>query len=133
MSTDEERTLGQVKWFNNKSGYGFITVISGQHKEKDVFCHHSDINIANEHYKYLMQGEYVEFSISATESDNHSTKATDITGVRRGKLMCEVKFANKDEVEVRKPSLNTTDDSVRKEWMVVRRKPRAPRQESSEP
>lgn len=133
MSTAEERTMGQVKWFNNKSGYGFITVITGDHKDKDVFCHHSDICITNEHYKYLMQGEYVEFSVSDAESNNHTTKATDITGVGRGRLMCEVKFASKDEVEVRKPSLNTTDDTVKKEWMVVRRKPRTPKPERREP
>ena len=30
---DELRTFGTVKWFNNKAGYGFITILRGEHME----------------------------------------------------------------------------------------------------
>ena len=29
MSSTSDKTTGQVKWFNNKTGYGFITVNDG--------------------------------------------------------------------------------------------------------
>ena len=57
--------IGCVKWFNNKAGYGFITVTDGSKAGSDIFVHHSSIQIDTEQYKYLVQGEYVEFSLSA--------------------------------------------------------------------
>ena len=45
-SSDENSsavTRGRVKWFNNRAGYGFITVSSGEHKNEDVFVHHSAV------------------------------------------------------------------------------------------
>jgi cold shock CspA family protein len=41
VSTD--RFTGRVKWFNNKAGYGFITVTDGPKSGSDVFVHHSSI------------------------------------------------------------------------------------------
>jgi hypothetical protein len=51
MSTTEEasqpqRLLGQVKWFNNKAGYGFITVSDGEQAGKDIFTHFSSIGVS---------------------------------------------------------------------------------------
>ena len=34
------RQVGRVKWFNNQSGYGFLTYTSSTGDE-DVFVHHS--------------------------------------------------------------------------------------------
>ena len=45
-STD--RFIGRVKWFNNKAGYGFITVTDGPKAGTDVFVHHSVIKVAKE-------------------------------------------------------------------------------------
>jgi len=59
-----ERLLGRVKWFNNKAGYGFITVTDGSHSGSDIFVHHSAIGVSSEQYRYLVQGEYVEFGLS---------------------------------------------------------------------
>ena len=36
-----ESLIGRVKWFNNKAGYGFITVTDGSRSGTDVFVHHS--------------------------------------------------------------------------------------------
>ncbi len=33
--TDTERFTGRVKWFNNKAGYGFITVTDGSKAGSD--------------------------------------------------------------------------------------------------
>ena len=40
MSTD--RLTGIVKWFNNKSGYGFISTLDDE--KKDVFVHYTSIS-----------------------------------------------------------------------------------------
>jgi cold shock CspA family protein len=95
MSTIE-RIFGRVKWFNNKAGYGFITVIDGPKAGSDLFVHHSSILIAVEQYKYLVQGEYVEFTLSSVASGDHDSQAADVTGIRRGLLMCETRQAAMD-------------------------------------
>jgi CspA family cold shock protein len=83
------RTTGQVKWFNNKAGYGFVTVTAGE--VGDVFVHHSAIQVAQEQYRYLVQGEYIEFVLQEVATDGHKWQATDIRGVNGGKLMCETR------------------------------------------
>ena len=88
-STD--RFIGRVKWFNNKAGYGFITVTDGPKAGTDVFVHHSTIKVDTEQYKYLVQGEYVEFSLMETPTVKHECQAGDISGVKGGKLMCETR------------------------------------------
>jgi len=83
------KTLGRVKWFNNKTGYGFITVIEGD--EMDVFVHHSSVIVASQQYKYLVEGEYVHFVLSESTSEEHKHLATEVTGINGGKLMCETR------------------------------------------
>jgi len=48
---------GTVKWFNDKKGFGFISVEDG----KDVFVHHSAIEATG--YKSLQEGDRVSFEI----------------------------------------------------------------------
>jgi CspA family cold shock protein len=99
MSTSE-RLFGRVKWFNNKAGYGFITAIDGPSVGTDIFAHHSAVNVGSEQYKYLVQGEYVEFTLSQVATGDHATQAADISGIRRGLLMCEThKQAQNDSLE----------------------------------
>lgn len=86
-----EHLLGRVKWFNNKAGYGFITVTDGSRSGSDFFVHHSSINVDSQQYKYLVQGEYVEFDLVRIESNNHEWQATSVSGVKGGKLMCETR------------------------------------------
>lgn len=86
-----DRLTGQVKWFNNKAGYGFITVCSGEHKDKDIFTHYSGIRVTNSQYKYLIQGEYVEFNLAKSSNENHEFQSLDITGICGGPLMCETR------------------------------------------
>ena len=84
-------TSGRVKWFNNKAGYGFITV-GETNEERDLFVHHSEIRVVQTQYKYLVQGEYVEFTIAPIARENKiDTHATNVRGINGGKLMCETR------------------------------------------
>ena len=86
-----DRLVGQVKWFNIKAGYGFITVNDGEHSGKDIFVHFSAIRTSNTQYKYLVQGEYIEFELSSIANGKHECQATSVSGIKGGKLMCETR------------------------------------------
>ena len=49
---------GQVKWFNESKGFGFITPEDGS---KDIFVHFS--SIVSNGFKTLSEGQLVEFEI----------------------------------------------------------------------
>ena len=91
VSSSSERFTGRVKWFNNKAGYGFITITDGSKSGTDVFVHHSSIKVDSEQYKYLVQGEYVDFSLSSTKTADHEFQAGEVCGIKGGKLMCETR------------------------------------------
>lgn len=52
------KKIGQVKWFNENKGFGFITPEDGSN---DVFVHYSAI--VNSGFKTLAEGQKVEFSV----------------------------------------------------------------------
>jgi len=94
------RLTGRVKWFNNKTGFGFITALTdseGVKEGSDVFVHHSTIKVAQEQYRYLVQGEYIEFVLSkiADASNKHEYQAADVSGVKGGKLICETRWESR--------------------------------------
>jgi len=100
MSADNQESVslgqkaGRVKWFNNRSGYGFITVTSDGDNSEDIFVHHSALQCEGDQYRYLVQGEYVTFELEATENSDHSWKANNVRGADGGKLMCESQRQN---------------------------------------
>lgn len=51
------KVTGQVKWFNNSKGFGFI----GHEGGADVFVHYTAIS--GEGYRSLQEGDTVEFEI----------------------------------------------------------------------
>ena len=53
-----ERVEGEVVWFENARGYGFIQPASGG---KQIFVHHSAIEMNG--YKTLKQGQRVSFVV----------------------------------------------------------------------
>jgi CspA family cold shock protein len=107
-TTSEERLIGRVKWFNNKAGYGFITVTDGSQSGADIFVHHTVIGVSSQQYKYLVQGEYVEFSISSTQNSTHDFQASNVCGIKGGKLMCETR----NEFKVARNNYKTSTDQT---------------------
>jgi cold shock CspA family protein len=124
-------TSGRVKWFNNKAGYGFITVNDCEtNEERDMFVHHSEIKVDQTQYKYLVQGEYVEFVIGAIARDDKiDAHATNVRGINGGKLMCETR----NEVRSFRSTQEQTARPARQE--PARQEPARPaaRQESARP
>lgn len=109
MSSDSTvRLTGRVKWFNNKTGYGFITVTDGSSAGTDVFVHHSAIGVSSEQYKYLVQGEYVEFSMVSVPNSSHTHQADSVTGIKGGKLMCETRH----DTRVMRTNFRTSGDAT---------------------
>lgn len=128
VTKSTEIQLGRVKWFNNKTGFGFITVTDGQNEGNDIFVHHSSIKVDSEQYKYLVQGEYVEFELVSTNGGKHQFQAGDVKGIKGGKLMCETRKEfrvarnsyKSDKFEVKGTSLNVPES--RGEWTEVIKK-----------
>jgi cold shock protein len=56
-----EEYLGEVAWFNDVTGYGFIKKDDGI--GPDVFVHHS--NILSDGFRTLKQGQKVKYSLGA--------------------------------------------------------------------
>ena len=64
------RLTGNVKWFDNKKGYGFIEQEDGD----DVFVHYSAIE--EEGFKSLEEGQEVEFEIVEGERGPQAENVT---------------------------------------------------------
>ena len=109
------KSVGRVKWFNNKTGYGFLTVVSTDSEGdiKDVFVHHSAINVKGDQYKYLVQGEYVNFTVNVVEGGDHKYQAENVTGIGGGQTMCETRNENRKERDDTRGEGNRGDHHVR--------------------
>ncbi len=94
MADSSERFLAKVKWFNPRSGYGFLTDCKSS---EDIFVHHSEIKTRDNVYKTLTQGEYVEYQ--TTTDKNGKLLAAEVTGVLRGELLCERPRTRRKQVE----------------------------------
>ncbi len=64
---------GEVKWFNNAKGFGFL----GRPDGPDVFVHYSSIQLDG--YKSLKEGDAVEFDII---QGNQGPQADNVTRFR---------------------------------------------------
>ena len=80
--------IGQVKWFNNKIGYGFITLLN-EDTQKDVFVHHMNISPLESNYRTLKIGEYVEFELDDNCEGQHNEQAVSVTGIKGRELQCD--------------------------------------------
>ena len=118
LFTMTETHIGRVKWFNNSRGFGFITGKVGESEEQDIFAHHSAIVTKSSQFKYLVPGEYVEYTLNKDDSDKIS--ATNITGVNSGLLLCETRREIRDKYaetrSARAPASESTATSSDGEW-----------------
>jgi|UniRef100_A0A6C0JAL8 cold shock CspA family protein len=82
--------IGCVKWFNNKKGYGYVTVKEGPLVNIDIFTHHSSIQKNEMKYGYLVTGEYVHIKVQDSHENGHAYQANAVKApCDDGKLMCE--------------------------------------------
>ena len=58
---------GTVVWFDVKKGYCFIEWSKDGVKQKDLFCHYSDV--VAEGFKTLAKGQKVSFGIGLNKRD----------------------------------------------------------------
>jgi len=72
---DVAQFQGEVKWFNNAKGFGFL----GRADGPDVFVHFSSIQADG--YKSLKEGDPVEFDI--VEGDKGKPQADKVTRVEK--------------------------------------------------
>jgi len=83
-------SIGCVKWFNKRFGFGFLT----NEYNNDIFVHYSGLVVSNpEIYKYLVEGEYVEYISKTVPHEYGKIHATNVTGINSGKLMCETIYS----------------------------------------
>ena len=80
------KIVGNVKWFDSRKGYGFVTVVTPNHEllNNDVFVHYSSIQCEN--YKRVYPGEYVEFEL---EEKNGKKVCINVTGLFGNKLLSQ--------------------------------------------
>ena len=84
---------GVCKWFNNKRGYGFITVVSSENSEgEDIFVHQTNIKPLNSTYRTLSQGEYIQFNMGECDQGK---QAVNVKGINNGPLMCDNFISNR--------------------------------------
>jgi len=97
--------VGQVKWFDRKKGYGFITELENN---SDIFVHYTQISGQSEDFRYLIAGEYVQFEIHSLQdinelsdvvldNSNHLRIACQVSGIKGGKLMYQINTEQQKE------------------------------------
>ena len=99
------RVIGNVKWYDSKKGYGFVTLVTPdlENTGTDVFVHYSNINVSDGNYKRLFPGEYIEFE-PGSGNDGRSV-CLNVSGPFGGILLCENEnhrfkiFPRRDQVE----------------------------------
>lgn len=121
---------GIVKWFNVKSGYGFITLLGGDSSRvgSDVFVHHGSLVTKENYYRYLVQGEYVDFEIVKLSEGPHEFHATNVSGVMAGPLMCETLADTGRQIRAFNPTKQHTDKTT-----TQKPKPRSKEQSKEQP
>lgn len=67
---------GEVKWFNNTKGWGFIT---SEGNGEDIFVHFSAINGTG--YKTLVAGQIVNFDLQRGDRGLHAINVSVVSNI----------------------------------------------------
>jgi cold shock CspA family protein len=81
------KMIGRVKWFNKKGGFGFVRDLDS---DEEYFVYHVDIRVKKECYRYLTEGEYVEFEIGKSQNEKYKKQAREVRGIKDNGLLCEI-------------------------------------------
>lgn len=87
-------STGQVKWFNNAKGFGFILPDDGG---DDLFAHYSSIEM--EGYKTLKAGQTVSFEVIEGPKGLHASKIVPIESEERNKQISSEAGASQDQAD----------------------------------
>jgi CspA family cold shock protein len=118
------RSVGIVKWFNNKDGFGFVTLSNGEHSGKDIFVHFSSLSVKADQYTYLVQGEYVELDLTKPEKGDHEFHGVNVSGIMGGPLMCETRKLNMDRTKTTKKTGSSAQEDSDFQKVSRRRRPK---------
>jgi CspA family cold shock protein len=83
MKMTEQVITGEVVWFNDKLGYGFVKPEDGG---KDLFVHYTNIVTESGKFKTLTAGQKVSFTVG---SNNTGPQAENITVLEEPALSAE--------------------------------------------
>ena len=104
-------STGQVKWFNNAKGFGFILPDDGG---DDLFAHYSSISM--EGYKTLKAGQSVSFDVIEGPKGLHAANIVplDEGSNEEGSAASEAAVASEQESsqEDQQPGETAEDDSA---------------------
>ena len=86
--------VGNVIWFDQKKGFGFIKIITpeSEYLEKEVFVHYSSVNSENR-FKKLYPGENVSLNVIKNTSENTNGKeyiCDNVTGLYGSPLLVDL-------------------------------------------
>ena len=113
MSSDRTH-IGQVLWFDQKKGFGFVKVNhpDSDFHDKDIFVHFSCIHTESTNYKRLFPGEYVSMDIKhQPDVKGKEYLCMNLTGVNGGPLLVENEKYNY-KVFNKVPRMNVVDHGV---------------------
>ncbi len=102
-------STGQVKWFNNAKGFGFILPDDGG---SDLFAHYSSIGM--EGYKTLKAGQMVSFDVVEGPKGLHAANivALDETASPQEQSANETAYAETSENTVENEAVESTDSAA---------------------
>lgn len=97
-ATESKQYTGCVKWFNNPSNYGFITVLTPdcEYTGTDIFVHQSNIKTSRDCYRTLYTNECVQFNLAKSDNEKHPYQAVNVSGYNGMMLHCENQAARRN-------------------------------------
>lgn len=113
---------GRVKWFNRTAGWGFVTIVEGSNEStssfigNEIFVHWKNLETDKQQYCYLVNGEYITFTISFNQDSQHPYQAQSVRGIARGPLMCETR-------NERSSNLDLSEDNNRRPKKLMKVRP----------